>query len=152
MLEGADTLSGPCCVCTRAAVIALTLWNGQDAVDQAWKRRVVQTRISWQTCLLSFVSSGTSAFDSRILHRKGATCARGGVFKFRHVVNNDTIMHSVRTCTVAFSTQSLSSVVSVLILTESSQMRTLRNCSRKKDSRHVVTHSHNISSKSSKSF
>ena len=34
-------------------VIASTLWNGQDAVDQAWKRRVVQTIISWQTCLLS---------------------------------------------------------------------------------------------------
>ena len=48
---------------------------------------------------------GTSAFDSRILHQKGATCARGGVLKFIHVVNNDTTMHAVHTCTVAFSTQ-----------------------------------------------
>ena len=63
---------------------------------------VVQSKISWQTCLLSFVSSRTSAFDARILHRKGATCARGGVFKFRLVVNNDTIMHAVHTCTVAW--------------------------------------------------
>ena len=38
--------------------------------------------------------------------------------KFTHVVNNDTIMHAVHTCTVAFSTQSGSSVVSVLILTK----------------------------------
>ena len=45
--------------------------------------------------LLSFVSTVTSAFDSRMLHRKGATCARGGVLKFIHVVNNDTIMHAV---------------------------------------------------------
>ena len=93
------------CVYT-AVVIASTLWTGQDAVDQAWKRRVVQTIFSWQTCLLSFVSSGTSAFDSRILHRKGATCARGGVFKFIHVVNNDTITHAVHNWTVAFRTQS----------------------------------------------
>ena len=49
---------------------------------------------------------GTSTFDSRILHQKGATCARGRVLKFIHVVNNDTIMHAVHTCTVAFSTQS----------------------------------------------
>ena len=84
-----------------------TLWNGQDAVDPAWKRRVEKTRISWQTCFLSFfVEMVLSAFDSRILHRKGATCARGGVLKFTHVVNNDTIMHAVHTCTVAFSTQS----------------------------------------------
>ena len=33
------------CVYT-AVVMASTLWNGQDAVDQAWKRRVVQTIIS----------------------------------------------------------------------------------------------------------
>ena len=46
------------------------------------------------------------ALVARILHRKGATCARGGVFKFRHVVNNDTIMHAAHTCTVAFSAQS----------------------------------------------
>ena len=48
---------------------------------------------------------GTSAFDSRILHQKGATCARG-VLKFIHVVNNDTIVHDVHTNTVAVSTQS----------------------------------------------
>ena len=54
------------------------------------------------------------------------------LFKFRHVVNNDTIMHAEHTCTVAFSTQSWPNVVSVLILTESSQMRTLRNGSRKR--------------------
>ena len=63
---------------------------------------------------------------------KGATFARGGVLKFIHVVNNDTIMHAVYTCTVAFSTQSWPSVVSVLILTESSQMRTLREWLKKK--------------------
>ena len=49
---------------------------------------------------------GISAFDSRILHQKGAICSRGGVSKFIHVVNNDTIMHAVHNCTVAFSTQS----------------------------------------------
>ena len=54
------------------------------------------------TCLLSFVSNVTSAFDSRILHRKGATCARGGVLNFRHVVNHDTSMHDVHSRTVAF--------------------------------------------------
>ena len=53
---------------------------------------------------------GTSAFGSRILHRKGAICARGGVLKFTHVVNNDTTMHAVRTCTVAFSEHSLDQV------------------------------------------
>ena len=42
-----------------AVVIVSILWNGQDAVDEAWQRRVVQTIISWQTCLLSVVSSGT---------------------------------------------------------------------------------------------
>ena len=104
--DRADAFSGPCCVCTRAVVIASTFWNGQDAADQVWKRGVVQTRICWQTCLLSFVSSVVSAFESRILHRKGAICARGGVFKFRHVVNNDTIMHAAHNCTVVFSTQS----------------------------------------------
>ena len=36
--ERADALSGPCCACTRAVVIASTLRDGQDAVDQAWKR------------------------------------------------------------------------------------------------------------------
>ena len=117
MIERADALAGPCCACARAVVIASTLWNGQDAVDQAWKRWVVQTTINWQTCLLSFASNVTCAFYSRILHRKGATCARGGVLKFIHVVYNDTIMHAVHPCTVAFSTQSCSSVVSVLILT-----------------------------------
>ena len=28
----------PCGVCTRAVVIVVTFWNGQDAIDQAWKR------------------------------------------------------------------------------------------------------------------
>ena len=31
--ERADALSGPCCACTRAVVIASTLRDGQDAVD-----------------------------------------------------------------------------------------------------------------------
>ena len=121
--ERADTLSGPGCDCARAMVIPSTHRNGQDAVDQAWKRRVVQTRISWQACLMSFVSNVTSAFDSRISHRKVATCARGGVFKFRHVVTNDTIMHAVHTCTVAFSTQFWSIVVSVLSFTDCARFR-----------------------------
>ena len=43
---------------------------------------------------------------------------RGGVLKFIHVVNNHTIMHVVHSCTVCFSTQSWSSAVSVLILTD----------------------------------
>ena len=60
----------------------------------------------------------SSAFDSRILHQKGATCERGRVLKFIHVVNNDTSTHAVHSCTVAFSTQSRSSAVSVLILTD----------------------------------
>ena len=34
MTEKADSLSGPRCACTRAVVVASTLWNGQDAVDQ----------------------------------------------------------------------------------------------------------------------
>ena len=38
MIERADALSGPCSDCSRAVVVALTLWNGQDAVDQVWKR------------------------------------------------------------------------------------------------------------------
>ena len=37
MTERADAFSGPCCACTRAMVVASTLWNGQDAVDHAWK-------------------------------------------------------------------------------------------------------------------
>ena len=36
----------------------------------------------------------------------GAICARGGVLKFIHVVNNDTSIHAVHACTVAFSTLS----------------------------------------------
>ena len=46
---------------------------------------ICMTRISWQTCLQSFVSSGTSAFDSRILYPKGVICVRG----------DDTIMYAV---------------------------------------------------------
>ena len=46
---------------------------------------------------------GTSAVDSRILHQKGAIHARGGLLKFTHVINNDTIMHAVHTYTLAFS-------------------------------------------------
>ena len=42
----------------------------------------------------------------------------GDVLKFMHVVNNDTTMHAAHTCTVDFTTQSRSNVVSVLILTE----------------------------------
>ena len=51
-------------------------------------------------------SNVSSAFASRILHPKGATCATGGVLKFIHVFNNDKITHAVHPCTVAFSTQS----------------------------------------------
>ena len=40
------------------------------------------------------------------------------LLKFIHVVNNDTTMHAVHTCTVAFSTQPGSSVVSVIILAD----------------------------------
>ena len=48
--ERTDTLSGPFCACARDIAVASKLWNGQDAVDQAWKRRVVETRTSWETC------------------------------------------------------------------------------------------------------
>ena len=43
------------------------------------------------------VDNFKNMFESRI---------SGGVLKFIHVVNNDTIMHAVHTCAVAFSTQS----------------------------------------------
>ena len=36
--ERADAFSGPCCDGTRAMVIASTLWDAQDAVDQASKQ------------------------------------------------------------------------------------------------------------------
>ena len=50
--------------------------------------------------------NGTSAFGSRILHQKMQSARVQKMLKFIHVVNNDTIMHAVHTCTVAFSTQS----------------------------------------------
>ena len=79
-------------------MVASTHWNGQDAVDQAWKCRIVQTRNSEQTCFLGFVDPPAS------LASNGAICARGGVLKFIHVVNNDTTVHDVHTYTVAFNT------------------------------------------------
>ena len=44
---------------------------------------------------------GTFAFDSRIWHQKGATCARGGVLTITVVVGSDTTLHAVHSCTVA---------------------------------------------------
>ena len=97
MIERADTLAGPWCLYTS---------RGDRFDSQLGNVELYRPESAGRRVLLSVVSSGTAAFDSRILHRKGATCARGGVFKFRHVVNNDTIMHAVHTCTFAFSPQS----------------------------------------------
>ena len=35
-------------------MLAVTLWNGQYVVDQAWKRRVVQTTIRLADVLAEF--------------------------------------------------------------------------------------------------
>ena len=144
-----DTLSEPCCACTRAVVVGSTLWTGQDAVDQAWKRWAVRTGVSWQTCLLSFVSNVTSAFDSRIMHRKGATCARGGLLKFIHVVNNDTIMHAAHTCTVSCLQYTV--LIKCSICSCPHWMRTLREWLKKQDPQ-KMTRSHVNSSKFSRFF
>ena len=88
-------------------MVASTLWNGQDAVDQAWKTLSCTDKNQLADVLSQFLCwMVLPCLDSRILHQKGATCARGGVLKFIHFVNNDAIMHAVHTCTVAFSTQS----------------------------------------------
>ena len=71
-----------------------------------------------QTRFLSFFVEWYFRVWLANLASKGAICARPEMLKFIHVVNNDTIMHAVHTCTVAFSTQSWSSVVSVLFLIE----------------------------------
>ena len=63
------------------------------------------------------------------------------MFKCRHVVNSDTIMHAVHICTVAFSTQPWSSVVSVVISTESLTGARAPQWLWRKDSRRIVTKS-----------
>ena len=83
-----DDRESRCCACARAVAIALTLWNGQVAVNQAWKRRVVQTRISWQTCLLSFVSTRESCIEK-------VQPARDEEFS-----NSDMLSTMIRSCTL----------------------------------------------------
>ena len=51
----------------------------------------------------SLILADLSAILVANLASKGAIFARGGVLKFRHVVDNDTKVHAVHTYTVAFS-------------------------------------------------
>ena len=86
--ERVDAFSGPGCVCTRA-------WQ-VDTVNCLKKKN------SRQTCFLNF-SNVSSAFSLTSLASNGAVHVRGGVIKFRLVVDNDTTVHAVHTYTVAFS-------------------------------------------------
>ena len=79
----------PGCVCTRA-------W--QVGTVKCLDKHELADVLPQFLCLASL-----PRFSSRILHRKGATCARGGVLKFVQVVNHDTTVHAVHASTVAFS-------------------------------------------------
>ena len=104
--EGADAFSGPRCDCTRAMVTA-TLWNGQDAVDQALDALGCIDKDQLADVLAEFcVRCYFSVWTRESCIEKSATCAGGGVLRFIHVVHNDTTMHAVYTCTAASVPQS----------------------------------------------
>ena len=70
-------------------------------------------------CTLIFAHSFLHTFFNTHLFLSNFPFFFHFLFKSTHVVNNDTILHAAHTCTFAFSTQFWSSVVSVLILSES---------------------------------
>ena len=88
MTERADAFSGPGCVCTRA-------WR-VDTVNLFDKNQVADV-------LAEFVCPTFLRRFARESCIKVAIHVRGGVWKFTHVVENDTTVHDVHTYTVAFS-------------------------------------------------
>ena len=55
---------------------------------------------------VGFVSRGFDSGRGGLCRVGSCFLLEGGVLKFINVVNNDTTMHAVHTCTVAFSTPS----------------------------------------------